>query len=141
VRHEPNSDLAGGEPLTSAQVAFADAAAAASRNGAAIQALVSDMLQAIETAITLDGGATQALLNDLTTDEGQTQFATNARAELEKVMPGQTLQTPARLTPLPPTQRYTEALNAFTAPDRFGTDMCKSDLPGLVAWLCQLGGY
>ena len=48
---------------------------------------------------------------------------------------------PVPLTPLPPSERYAEAFEALTAQDRFGTDLCKLDLPGLVMWLCYLGGY
>jgi hypothetical protein len=141
TRAAPNSTLAGGQPLGDAQVAFADAGGAAMRNGTAIHARISALLQDAETQINLDSTATRALLQQLTTDAGQAQFVADPPAALQLVAPGESLPDP----PSPPTlaqpQRYTEALNAFTAQDRFGTDLCKSDLPGLVAWLCYLGGY
>ena len=81
VRYGPNSNLDGGQPLTDAQVAFADATSAAARNGAAIDTLVSDVLQAAETAITLDIRATKALLQGLTTDSVRAQFPDNVQSE------------------------------------------------------------
>jgi hypothetical protein len=142
VRPGPNSALAGGQPLSDAQVAFQAASLAAIRNGQGLNALISEVVQSAETQIALDTSATSALLKQLATKGGQTKFQAAPAAALAPIAPAEELPDPVPApTVLPPNERYTEALNAFKAADRFGTDLYKSDLPGLVVWMCQLGGF
>jgi hypothetical protein len=138
-RSEPKSDVHGGQPLTDAQLAFRVAAAAAERNGKALDGLITDLVDQLRKRITPSVTETEKLLDSLTTDQGRADFMNDPAAALAKVDPGAT-PDPDRPIVLPPSERYTEALNAFRA-NRFGTDLYRGDLPGLVTWLCQLGGW
>jgi hypothetical protein len=139
-RADPDSQLAAGQPLGDAQIAFTDADLEASRNGASLRALISDVLTKAQTPIDFNEAATKTLLQGLATPGGQTTFVADPVKALAPIAPGTSLPVPPPPTQLPPQERYTQALNAFNK-SRFGTDLYELDLPGLVTWMCQLGSF
>jgi hypothetical protein len=140
IRPSVTSQLKGDQPLHDAQNAFVDARSEAQRNGAQARTLIANVLRAAGTRFSL--APTQALLDQLSTAIGQQTFLANASAQLGTLTPG-TPVPPSFSIPaaLPSPDRYTEALQAFDAPNRFGTDLCGIDVPGLLEWMCQLGGF
>jgi hypothetical protein len=141
-RAGPMSRQAGGaQPLSDAQLAFLKASREARSNGQSLSTFVANILNAVKERYELDGDATKAVLAGL---RGPGRAAFDPAVALKAILPTATLPVadPSAAPPeLAPPDAYRQALDAFSSPDRFGTDMCPPDLAGLFTWLCQLGGF